>query len=221
VSEARTSANLLIQLCQSTPAAEVKDNELMKEFSERCSGAARSIQEYMAVESPPPDEDTMLTLIETNEHLSVAVSKYQRAVLNGRRAVGATTNNSNGGANINNNVNLNGNDNGTATRNVGTNESAPFRPVAPAEPPRQASSPPFLEEIPSLAPLSSTEEPHFSHSAFPEPSPAKPSTPPPAAQPAQRRFEYDADEFQVENPFADSAADNDHHSISPDHARHV
>jgi len=46
----------------------------MKEFSERCSGAARSIQEYMAVESPPPDEDTMLTLIETNEHLSVAVS---------------------------------------------------------------------------------------------------------------------------------------------------
>lgn len=194
----------------------------MKEFSERCAGAARSVQGYMAVESPPPDEDTMLTLIETNELLSVALSKYQRAVLNGRRAVGTTTNNNNGAAA--NNVNRTGNENRTFTsRDPSTNGQmvTPSCPAEPAEPPRQASSPQFLEEIPSLPPLSSTEEPHLSHSAFPTPSHAKPATPSPV-QPAQRRYEYDADEFQVENPFADSAADNEHHTISSqDHARHV
>ncbi|CRG89406.1 hypothetical protein PISL3812_06442 [Talaromyces islandicus] len=228
VSEARTSANLLIQLAQSTPAAEVKDNELIKEFSERCSGAARSVQGYMAVENPPPDEDTMLTLIETNEHLSVALSKYQRAVLNARKATAAATNNnsSNGGGanNVNRNNNNNNNNDDRTGYNTNTNgQSAPSRPAEPVEPPRRVPSPPFFEEVPSLAPLSSTEEPHLSHSAFPELSHAKPSTtatPVAPVQPAQRRYEYDADEFQVENPFADSAADNDHfRSSSEEHAR--
>ncbi|KAF4963934.1 hypothetical protein F66182_18098, partial [Fusarium sp. NRRL 66182] len=91
ISEAKTSANLLIQLAQSTPAAEVQSHELMREFSQRCQAASRSVQAYMAVESPPPDENTMLTLIETNEQLSVALSKYQRTVLNARKALGTST----------------------------------------------------------------------------------------------------------------------------------
>jgi hypothetical protein len=35
--------------------------------------------------NPAPDEDTLLTLIETNDHLSIAMSKHQRALLQARR----------------------------------------------------------------------------------------------------------------------------------------
>ncbi|KAF1922485.1 uncharacterized protein M421DRAFT_426880 [Didymella exigua CBS 183.55] len=90
IEEARTSAKLLLQLVQSTPPAELIGNDLVKEFAERCTSAQRSIQGYIACDSPAPDDDTMLTLIETNEQLSLAASKHQRAVLQARRAIGVS-----------------------------------------------------------------------------------------------------------------------------------
>ncbi|KAF1364521.1 hypothetical protein EJ07DRAFT_172543 [Lizonia empirigonia] len=85
IEEARTSAKLLLQLVQSTPPNELIGNELVKEFAERCTSAQRSVQGYIACDNPAPDDDTMLTLIETNEQLSLAASKHQRAVLQARR----------------------------------------------------------------------------------------------------------------------------------------
>jgi hypothetical protein len=90
IEEARTSAKLLLQLVQSTPPNELIGNDLVKEFAERCTSAQRSIQGYIACDNPAPDDDTMLTLIETNEQLSLAASKHQRAVLQARRLVGAS-----------------------------------------------------------------------------------------------------------------------------------
>jgi hypothetical protein len=89
--EARNSAKLLTQVVQSTPADEILSNELIKEFADRCLSASRSIQMYMVAENPGPDNDTMLTLIETNEQLSLAMTKHQRAVLNTRKALGVGT----------------------------------------------------------------------------------------------------------------------------------
>ncbi|KAF2816154.1 uncharacterized protein BDZ99DRAFT_406676 [Mytilinidion resinicola] len=88
VEEARTSAKLLLQLVQSTPPNELPGNDLVKEFADRCLAAQRSIQNYINCDNPPPDDDTMLTLIETNEQLSLAASKHQRAVLQARKVLG-------------------------------------------------------------------------------------------------------------------------------------
>jgi hypothetical protein len=90
IEEARTSAKLLLQFVQSTPPNELLSNDLVKEFAERCTAAQRSIQGYIACDNPAPDDDTMLTLIETNEQLSLAASKHQRAVLQARRLMGAS-----------------------------------------------------------------------------------------------------------------------------------
>ena len=86
VEEAKTSAKLLSQVVQSTPPNEVLGNELIKEFVERCQSATRSMQDYIHSDNPAPDEDTLLTLIETNDQLATAISKHQRALLQARRA---------------------------------------------------------------------------------------------------------------------------------------
>ncbi|KAK5131453.1 hypothetical protein LTR08_000917 [Meristemomyces frigidus] len=86
VEEARNTAKILMQLLASTPADEVLQNELLKEFSARCQSAQKSMQTYINCD---PDDDTMQTLIEANEQLSLAGSRYQRAVLAARRAMGA------------------------------------------------------------------------------------------------------------------------------------
>ena len=88
IEEAKTSAKLLSQVVQSTPPAEVLGNELIKEFVERCQSASRSVQGYIHSDSPPPDEDTLLTLIETNDQLATALSRHQRAMLQARRVGG-------------------------------------------------------------------------------------------------------------------------------------
>lgn len=88
IEEARTSAKLLSQLTQSTPPSEILSSDLIKEFADRCQSASRSVQVYMISENPSPDNDTMETLIETNEQLSKAMSQHQRAVLNARKAAG-------------------------------------------------------------------------------------------------------------------------------------
>lgn len=88
IEEARTSSKLLLQVVQSTPPAELLGNELVKEFVERCQSASRSIQGYIHSNNPPPDEDTLLTLIETNDQLSTSISRHQRALLQARRITG-------------------------------------------------------------------------------------------------------------------------------------
>lgn len=88
VEEARTSAQLLSQTVQSTPPSELLQNELVREFADRCQSASRSVQAYMVAENPSPDNNTMETLIETNELLGKAMSQHQRAVLSARKAMG-------------------------------------------------------------------------------------------------------------------------------------
>ncbi|TLD22186.1 hypothetical protein PspLS_08056 [Pyricularia sp. CBS 133598] len=83
--EARTSAKLLQQVVACTPPAEVLDHELIQEFANRCLSASRSIQGYMTAENPSPDNDTMESLIDTNEQLQTALNLHQRAVLNARK----------------------------------------------------------------------------------------------------------------------------------------
>jgi GAT domain len=87
IEEAKTSAKLLLQVVQSTPTNDVLNNDLIKEFADRCQSASRSVQGYIHSDNPAPDEDTLLTLIETNDQLSVAMSKHQRALLQARRAM--------------------------------------------------------------------------------------------------------------------------------------
>ncbi|KAK4695985.1 hypothetical protein P7C71_g1858, partial [Lecanoromycetidae sp. Uapishka_2] len=113
VEEAKTSAKLLSQVVQSTPPAEVLGNELIREFVERCQSATRSMQSYIHSDNPPPDEDTLLTLIETNDQLATAMSKHQRAMLQARKATGALS--------------------FTPSPNPPFNQSGPFE--APANPP--------------------------------------------------------------------------------------
>lgn len=81
ISEANTSATLLTQLVQSTPQAEIPDNALIREFSDRCKLAARSMHAYIEAEEPaPPDADTLTTLIETNDVISIALEGHRKAV---------------------------------------------------------------------------------------------------------------------------------------------
>ncbi|KAF4635898.1 hypothetical protein G7Y89_g2192 [Cudoniella acicularis] len=91
IEEARTSAQLLSQTVQSTPPSELLQNDLVREFADRCQSASRSIQAYMIAENPSPDNDTMETLIETNEQLAKAMSQHQRAVLSARKLLGLGT----------------------------------------------------------------------------------------------------------------------------------
>lgn len=190
----------------------------MREFSQRCQAASRSIQSYMAVENPPPDENTMLTLIETNEQLSVALSKYQRAILNARKALGAATP---AASNSDGNSPVNGTSNGEAATTMTTSRSDS---ASPADSGSAAVSSPF----PSL--MHATVNEPFSVSTLPAElqasttkattaTPNATSPPPPTStqQPTSRRYEYNADEFNVENPFADNAAEDSFQS--EDHPR--
>lgn len=86
--EARTSSNLLIQLVANTPSTEVLDNDLIKEFADRCLSASRSIQGYMTAENPGPDNETMESLIDVNEELQRALNSQKRAMLSARKELG-------------------------------------------------------------------------------------------------------------------------------------
>lgn len=74
-----------------TPPGEILDNDLIKEFADRCTSATRSIQSYMSAEDPAPDNDTMESMIDTNEQLQAALSLHQRAVLNAKKQLGVGT----------------------------------------------------------------------------------------------------------------------------------
>jgi GAT domain-containing protein len=165
VAEAKTSATLLIQLIQSTPSNEIPSNDLIKEFSDRCQSASRSLQGFMQCKNPPPDDNTLLTLIETNDQLSVATSKYQRAILTGRKARGADN-----------------------------SPSPPLDGGISAVYMRQAPSP--LAGQPEVGPV-------------PEPPPLRTAS---STRNGNIRYQYNPDEFQVQNPFADGQVASD----SPD-----
>ncbi|KJZ71301.1 hypothetical protein HIM_09311 [Hirsutella minnesotensis 3608] len=96
--EARTSAKLLEQVVMNTPPGEMLDNDLIKEFANRCLSASRSIQGYMVSENPAPDNDTMESLIDTNEQLQTALNQHQRAVLSARKQLGIRSNSGDGDA---------------------------------------------------------------------------------------------------------------------------
>lgn len=68
-----------------TPPDEILGNELIREFADRCLSASRSIQGYMSSQNPVPDNDTMESLIDTNEQLQTALNQHQRAMLNARK----------------------------------------------------------------------------------------------------------------------------------------
>ena len=86
--EARTSAKLLTQVVQCTAPSEVLTNDLIREFADRCLSASRSIQGYMNARDPSPDNDTMESMIDTNEQLQQALNLHQRAVLNAKKTLG-------------------------------------------------------------------------------------------------------------------------------------
>lgn len=72
----------------------MEDNDLIKEFVDRCRSSARLIQTYIHSTNPTPDEETLLTLIECNDAISVALSQQQRAMLKARKSRGSATPNS-------------------------------------------------------------------------------------------------------------------------------
>lgn len=86
--EARTSAKLLEQVVMNTPPTEILDNDLIREFADRCLSASRSIQGYMVASNPGPDNETMESLIDTNEQLQTALNQHQRSVLSARKQLG-------------------------------------------------------------------------------------------------------------------------------------
>lgn len=86
--EARTSANLLTQLVANTPSTEVLENDLVKEFADRCLSASRSIQGYMVADNPAPDNETMEAMIDVNEELQQALNNQKRAILSARKELG-------------------------------------------------------------------------------------------------------------------------------------
>jgi hypothetical protein len=85
--EARTSAKLLEQVVGCTPPTEILSNDLIKEFADRCLSASRSIQGYMTAD-PAPDNDTMESLLDTNEQLQRSLNQHQRAVLQAKKHLG-------------------------------------------------------------------------------------------------------------------------------------
>lgn len=158
--EARTSAKLLTQVVSNTPPQELLDNDLVKEFSGRCQRASRSIQGYMTAENPGPDNDTMESLIDTNEQLQSALNVHQRAMLSAKKQLGLTSTNSPplpatpvpdaplvSGAN---NAWLNGSGNGSGSGSRAQGGSSSRSDGAPPPPPREtkgkAAVTPYTEE---------------------------------------------------------------------------
>lgn len=177
IEEARNSAKLLTQFVQSTPPTELEGNDLVKEFFDRCQTGQRLIQSFIQANNPSPDEDTLLTLIETNEEISVAISGQQRAVLNARKLKSSSPQSGSG-------------DQITPVASPGSGSSAvasganiPAAPAAPAAPavPVQTRPEPAVAELPNTVMTGGR-------------APTAAST---------GRYEYNAEEFQVRNPFAD------------------
>lgn len=200
VEESRNTAKILMQLVQSTPTDEVLGSDLIKEFAERCQSAQRSIQGYINCDSPPPDDDTLQTLIEVNEQLSLSLSRYQRAVLSARRAMGAVS------------AGTSPNPEQQAQRAssipMSHASSQPQPPVA-----RQAVfPPPVAADVSPIVPSNSMHLP-------PPPPPQKPMPRIPVAQPSEpvrpTRSAPPVANYQSPDPFADPAEQSHLYSQPP------
>lgn len=180
IEEARNSAKLLTQFVQTTPPAEMEGNDLIKEFVNRCQTSSRLIQSYIHCNNPPPDEETLLTLIEANDEISVALSGQQRSMLKARKARGSTTPTS---SNLTSPASPT---NGTtaATLNHPYSEDIPQRPPSP----EQASA--LLSELPSTTMSGARSNTNAQRSN-------------------NERSEYNSADFEVQNPFADDFATQD------------
>jgi len=88
--EGRNSAKVLSDVITDTPPAKLLEDDLVKEFVERCQRASRSIQGYMDCRDPTPDHETMETLIDTNEQLQNALNLHRRATLSARKNMDLT-----------------------------------------------------------------------------------------------------------------------------------
>ncbi|KAL4762555.1 uncharacterized protein BDW70DRAFT_133273 [Aspergillus foveolatus] len=187
ISEAKTTAKLLMQFVQSTPPSEMLTNDLIQEFSARSRRAQRAISNYIHATNPAPDEDTLLTLIETNDELSVALSKHQRAMLQARKALGQQTPPA---------------ETATATESPEHSDqsitgASASRPVPPPPVPLRNQSPPLGEPV---SPISPEATAHRSATTRTEQSDISvlSGTGPTA------RYEYRSEDYQVQNPFADN-----------------
>lgn len=204
VEESKNTAKILMQLVQSTPIDELMSNELIKEFAERCQSAQRSMQEYINCDSPPADDDTMQTLIETNEQLSLSMSRYQRALLSARRALGTRSNN--------------GSPNPEAQSSSSPpKQSSVFSPLDASQPVQRNGS-----QVSDLSPVSPQSSAGSMYYATPRPppsmtsrlqdrSPPLPSAPPAAPMPRPAEPAHD--------PFADPDEVEDYrsHPMEPAH----
>ncbi|RDW90027.1 uncharacterized protein DSM5745_01802 [Aspergillus mulundensis] len=189
ISEAKTTAKLLMQFVQSTPPTEMLSNDLIQEFSARSRRAQRAISNYVHATNPPPDEDTLLTLIETNDELSVALSKHQRAMLQARKALGQQTPPA---------------EPTTAEQSPEPSEqpttsATASRPVPPPPVPlrTQIETPPLVEPV---SPVSPERGPQRNATTKTEQS----DTSMASGTGTGGRYEYRSEDYQVQNPFADN-----------------
>lgn len=204
IEEAKNSAKLLTQFVQTTPQAELEENDLIKEFIDRCRSASRYLQGYIHSTNPAPDEETLLTLIETNDEISVALSHQQRAMLKARKARGSST----------------------PTSNINSPSSPASEVVAsggisarPAAAPAPAPAPAPAAAV--AAPVSTEKTPGVDSTERESRSPEEQSAPvvelpstftvnrSTALRSNPEEYEYNSSDFEVRNPFADENAASD------------
>ncbi|CEN62920.1 hypothetical protein BJX68DRAFT_105427 [Aspergillus pseudodeflectus] len=184
ISEAKTSAKLLMQFVQSTTPAEMLSNDLITEFSGRCRRASRAIQNYIHATNPPPDEDTLLTLIETNDELSVALSKHQRAMLQARKALGQQTPPVESA-------------NQSPEPNDQLAGAGAVRQIPPPPLPQRSQTPPPHSPPSPISPEALTHRSGTTKTVVSDVSTA-------GGNPSAGRYEYRSEDYQVQNPFADN-----------------
>ncbi|KAJ5430688.1 hypothetical protein N7491_007704 [Penicillium cf. griseofulvum] len=187
IEEARNSAKLLTQFVQSTPPAELENNDLIKEFIDRCRTGSRCIQGYIHSTNPAPDEDTLLTLIETNDEISrifvAELVQFEQSVTD-----------------------------------IAVYRTGRYQFLSSPGPPARTATQSSEFPAPVAAQLPSTAMPGGRAPAS-NPAPGSATT---------SRYEYNAEEFQVRNPFADDYATNDSaqerhrvHGDTQPHSDHV
>ncbi|KAK6497520.1 hypothetical protein TWF481_011926 [Arthrobotrys musiformis] len=182
ISEAQTSAKLLMQILQSTPTSEILSNQLITEFADRCSAASRSIQMFIEADTPAPaDESTMLTLFETNEQLATSLSRHQLAIFSAKQQ-------SKTSAEVSRTNSMN------QVPQVGSSPQ-PEAPTMPAAPVNNTTT-----AVPIPEPVMSTPNYGFSgfkNSQSPPLTETRPFVPPPPPPPIQTKPKTE------ENPFND------------------
>ncbi|BDD57365.1 hypothetical protein MAP00_002730 [Monascus purpureus] len=216
--EAQSSAKLLLQFIQNTPSSEIQGNELIKEFSDRCRSASQSIQSYIESTNPAPDERTLVALIETNDELSVSLSKYSHAILDARKASGNNTDSSNGNASPSASASASASTSPVRAP-ILTSSPLPFASALAsssspdpetgtsrlAQPALQQRQDIFQNRSPSRYPASRQQTPDFASSSSASPPAASVSVPnsTSSAYVSTGRYQYNSEDFQIQNPFAD------------------